>query len=360
MLSACLLCAGLQCAIAAAGVSAQQATSRQSVANDDLESCRRTEVDAERLSCYDRLYGRSNDELLQSPAAQNVPEAPEAAAREVSLLDQRWQLQPESKQGPFHMTPFKPVYILAAFHSSSPNTRPSSPGDDNTVVDPLNLSKTEAKYQISFKSKVWENVLGNYSDLWFAYTQSSRWQLYNSEESRPFRETDYEPEFMLTFRTNYSLLGWHGRLASIGINHQSNGRTEPLSRSWNRLMGGVGLERDGWTMMLRPWKRFSEDPADDDNPDIEDFMGRGDLLVTREWDGHEISAIFRHSLRGGDRAHASVEVDWAFPIWGNLSGYLQILNGYGESLIDYNRSATYVGLGVSLIDWYSSGDRKRR
>ena len=92
------------------------------------------------------------------------------------------------------------------------------------------LQDIEAKFQLSFKTKFAENVFGDNGDVWMGYTQSSRWQVYNGENSRPFRETNYEPEVMLVFRNNYRIGGWNGRLAGIGINHQSNGRSDPLSR----------------------------------------------------------------------------------------------------------------------------------
>src|SRR3546814_4236581 len=67
-------------------------------------------------------------------------------------------------------------------------------------------------------------LFGDNGDVWMGYTQSSRWQVYNGEASRPFRETNYEPEILLVFRNNYSIGGWKGRMAAVGINHPSNGQ----------------------------------------------------------------------------------------------------------------------------------------
>jgi phospholipase A1 len=320
-------------------------------AKDAATECRALRKDADRLACYDRVFGAPEGALVEQtpvPSSEAV-----AFEKKTSLIDQRWELSTDQKQGTFKVSPHKPVYILAAYHTSSTNDNPSSPSAGHTVPSPLDLTNTETKFQISLKSKLWENVLGDYSDLWFGYTQSSRWQLFNATESRPFRETDYQPEFMLTFRTNYRLLGWDGRLAGVSLTHESNGRAVPLSRSWNRIVAQVGLDRPGWSIMLRPWWRLHEDRSTDDNPDIEDYMGRADLLITHNWGGHEISTLFRHSLRPGSRSHTGFEFNWAFPIHGELKGYLQYFSGYGESLIDYNHSANYVGLGVSLIEWYS-------
>jgi hypothetical protein len=35
-----------------------------------------------------------------------------------------------------------------------------------------------------------------------------------------------------------------------------------------------------------------------------------------------------------------------------MRGYMELFKGYGESMIDYNHNATYLGVGVSLLDWY--------
>ena len=349
----------LACLTPRAEAQDSEPSAAQAPAPGSPEACRAIHSEHERLSCYDRLFGAPEGALMEQtpgPAAAAVA-AEETAPTPVttSLLEERWELGREQKQGTFKVQPHKPVYILAAFHSSSANDSPSSPAEDHSVLNPLDLSNTETKFQISLKSKLWEGVLGESSDLWFGYTQSSRWQLFNARTSRPFRETDYEPELLLNFHTHYDLpLGWNLQMSGLSFTHVSNGRDIPLSRSWNRVIGYVGFDRPGWTVMLKPWWRVHEDRSSDDNPDIEDFMGRGELQVTRNWRGHEISASFRHSLREGDRAHSGLELNWAFPIHGELKGYLQYFSGYGESLIDYNHSANYVGLGVSLIEWYST------
>ena len=105
-------------------------------------------------------------------------------------------------------------------------------------------------------------------------------------------------------------------------------------------------------MMIRPWYRFDEDAKDDNNPDIKDYVGRGDITAFYRKNDHDFSLMLRHSLKGGDDSHGAVQFDWSFPIRGKLRGQFQLFDGYGESLIDYNHRATYVGLGVSLLNWY--------
>jgi len=340
------------------------------------EACVGLESNADRLACYDALFKIPATEvkpkvaepvLVKQAAAKPEPQSSEKQGSSFSnlfalegskidpnqsLLDKRWELSPDSKLGTWNIRAYKPVYLLPVFWSSRKNEFPDSPNPRNTVDEDQNLKSTEAKFQISLKTKAVENLFGNNGDIWLGYTQSSRWQVYNEDESRPFRETNYEPEASLMFRTNYEILGLNARLLGITLNHQSNGRSDPLSRSWNRAILNLGFERDNFALMIRPWYRFDENAKDDNNPDITDYMGRGDLTAFYRYKEHDFSLMLRHSLKGGDDSHGAVQFDWTFPISGKLRGQFQLFDGYGESLIDYNHRATYVGVGVSLMNWF--------
>ncbi|UXH78693.1 phospholipase A [Roseateles amylovorans] len=346
--------------------------------------CTRIDDPAARLSCYDRMHSRPADpappastsaarpavptdgtarRLTAAPvpaAAASAPEdpcsrLPEAAgsARSYlgSTLSERWELTCRDQLPAFLPRPYKPVYLLPVSWTSRANRDPrGSESPDNGVVNALDLDKNEAKFQVSLKSKIWSmDDFGTFA-VWGAYTQSSRWQVYNGRSSRPFRETNYEPEVILTHGMDVGLpFGWKARMASVSFNHQSNGRAQPLSRSWNRVIGELNLERGETTVSLRPWWRIED--GTDDNPGIKDYMGRGELLVTQKWGQHVVTLQGRHSLRSGDRSRGSAQLEWAFPIGAGLHGYAQLFHGYGESLIDYNFRETRIGLGVSVIEW---------
>lgn len=321
-------------------------------------ACRVIASDALRLACYDNAANQTADPgTAESPQHAESSPGTESVIRAStdgdSLIDRRWEVEPESKLGIFQMRAYKPVYILPAFWASETNDQPSSPNPNNTATEAQPLDSVEAKFQLSFKIKLLENVASDNLDIWLGYTQSSRWQAYNSDISRPFRETNYEPELIAAIRPPaFEVAGWTARLASVSLNHQSNGRSDPLSRSWNRVILSAGFDRPNWAVLIRPWFRIDEDLVDDNNPDIEDFIGRGDASIVYTKNGHELSLTGRHSLRGGDRSHGSVQLNWAFPIRRGLNGHVQVFNGYGESLIDYNHKATYVGMGVSLLEWF--------
>jgi phospholipase A1 len=331
---------------------------------EDLARCRDI-VDAnERLRCYDALARVAAPQPpppvapeppkplpleRDDPRSALTPTGKSAGGR--SLLSQRWELERDDKYGPYKFTYYRPNYILPALWSDRVNRQPQSPRL-GTVGEEIPYQNIEASYQLSFKIKAVEEVFGTPSDIWVGYTQQSYWQVYNSDLSRPFRETDFEPEVMWVVPTNYALLGMRGRLLSFGLVHQSNGRAEPLSRSWNRAYTMVGFERDNFVLQAKVWKRITESAANDDNPDIVDYIGKGELLGFYEWPGGSSTTLRLRTTFKRDPSWGSAQFDWRFPFTRHLQGYFQVFTGYGESLIDYNFRKTSVGLGISVGNWY--------
>lgn len=312
----------------------------------EWEACSAILEDADRLACYDRVSGRSQPEAASPPPVAGETLLQAAEPELLSTLSRHWELDDEAKQGAFLFRAHRANYLLPLKYSSSPNSTPFQ--ESVAPAQDLGLDPVEAELQLSFKIKGMEGVFGHRNaDLWFGYTVTSFWQAYNSSISSPFRETNYEPEAMLVYRTNYEIAGFRGRFLNLGVSHQSNGRGEDLSRSWNRVYAQLGFERDNFAVMIRPWYRIPEDAAEDDNPDIEDYLGHGDVQLVYHKGRHAYSLLLRNNFRSREN-HGAVKLNWSFPLYGRLKGYVQYFDGYGESLIDYNHSQQSLGVGLSL------------
>ncbi|MRT94571.1 phospholipase A [Ancylomarina sp. 16SWW S1-10-2] len=287
--------------------------------------------------------------FVSSSVAQNL-----FKKQQISLLEQ-WELVDtvKNQKGLFQIKQYRPVYILMGNYTNDINEKPQSENPNNSVTEAIALDQVELKFQLSFKTKVFNNMLGPKlgGDIWMAYTQTSRWQVYNDKLSRPFRETNYEPEIMYIMPTPYKICGLKGLFAGIGFNHQSNGRSDPTSRSWNRVVAQIAWESENLSLILKPWFRIHESAEDDNNPGIENYMGRGELMAAYGKGRHDLSLIVRHSMRLGENNRGSLQVDYAFQIWDNLKLNAQLFHGYGESLIDYNHKQTTFGIGLSLTQW---------
>lgn len=263
-------------------------------------------------------------------------------------LSEMWELNEEYHRGTFIITSYESVYFTLGKFSTNTNKFPSSEERNNFLSEPVDLDVIEAKFQLSLKTKVFHKVLWGNADVWAAFSQRAYWQLYNKELSRPFRETNYQPEIILNFPLNFNVLGFKGRMAGAAFIHESNGRSDPLSRSWNRLSFHAGFDRGPLQIMLKNWIRLGG--SNDDNPQIMDYIGRAEAQVTYDWGRQRFYAIARHSLRFGDKSRGSLQLNYSFPIIKNFSAHIQIFDGYGESLIDYNHRQTTFGVGVSLIN----------
>ncbi|MDN6320023.1 MAG: phospholipase A [Marinobacter sp.] len=243
---------------------------------------------------------------------------------------------------------YRPTYIMPITWMDDPNQAAVSPRLGTTGYD-YDLENEEAKYQISFKVPLLTGLLEDRTTLWFGYTQRSFWQVYNQDDSAPFRETNYEPEIFLRHQMNWSLGAVTLSGVTVGLNHQSNGQSEPRSRSWNRVMASAGFTHDRWLFVLEPWYRIPED-SEDDNADIERYLGHANYnIVYKLAEDRTFSLKLMNNLRSDNRT--SIEFGYSFPMGDTIKGFFQYYNGYGESLIDYNHRIERFGLGIMLNDW---------
>jgi phospholipase A1 len=313
-----------------------------------IAQCAAIASDSERLACYDRASGRAPAIAAQVPvaqgdAAQPVPPAAAAGATP-SLIDAAWDFDAASPR--FSIDLYNPNYLLFGRYSNNVNYQPFSPLFDAAQVPAQSLDSTEAKYQISFKARLWTTDDRRWG-VWGAYTQQSNWQVYNAALSRPFRDTNYMPELFVSYRPGVDFGDLHWRLLNVGFNHESNGRSDVLSRSWNRLYAELGVESGNFALLAKAWYPLKE--SESDNPNITDYTGYGALTAIYKWHEHSFAAMTRGNVRTGKGAG---EFTWTTPrLLGPLHGYVQIFSGYGESLIDYNWNQTTIGIGISLNDW---------
>ena len=120
-------------------------------------------------------------------------------------------------------------------------------------------------------------------------------------------------------------------------------------RSWNRVMVDFVLERDDTYLSIKPWWRIPEKREKDDNLDIEDFLGNFELRLVQKMEDHSLGMKLRNNLSRDNKG--AIQLDYTFPLNKRLRGYLQLFNGYGESLIDYNHYSRSIGVGIMLTDW---------
>ncbi len=200
------------------------------------------------------------------------------------------------------------------------------------------------KFQISFKQQIYN------FNIYCGYTQKSYWKVLDIEDSRPFTETNYNPEIFYNLKFKQSYYGFYE--FNFGYEHESNGAREPSSRSWDRIYAITSFKYSNFSGSFKAWYRIPEkekesdgDTEGDENPDILDYYGNTQLkLQYMWWKQHLITMIGRLNFSTGK---SGVQFDYSFPTTGNnmfITFYLW--KGYGDSLIEYNQDITRAGVGI--------------
>jgi phospholipase A1/A2 len=353
----------------------------QSAAPPALAQCAEIGAAADRLVCYDALAGRAQQPASPAPAAPPAagpvaatptppttsrlaatgapPEPPpradgNGATGSASLLSKYWELEPSDKRGVFNFVGYQPNFVLPLHYTSRINRAPQSP--TQAAVSQPDYRREEAKFQLSLRTKLVQGLPLVGGDLWVAFTQQAHWQIYNGADSKPFRNTDYQPEAIYLLPTAPGLrelpLGWRWRYSQLGLAHQSNGQSDPLSRSWNRVYLAAGFERGDWSFTARFNQRLNESYDSDNNPDLVSFRGRGEFKLNWSSGLHAASLLYRTSLQN---RYGALQAEWSYPIFrdqpNGLRWFVQGLSGYGETLTDYNFRQNSLGVGVTFLNF---------
>ncbi|USD64275.1 phospholipase A [Vibrio sp. SCSIO 43136] len=277
-------------------------------------------------------------------------EEPQPPTENIDLIKHRLELEKQSEDNPFTLSTHKMNYLLPVTYMSNVNTAVYDDIDDKGLTD--SFLNTEAKFQLSLKMPLVKDLFTE-DRIYFGMTLKSHWQVYAADASRPFRTTDYNPEIfyvmpVTTFEDKSGLI-------AFGLEHESNGEVQYLSRSWNRVY--VQYVKDtghNYAVSFKLWHRLQEDakeyeyaPVGDDNPDIIDYYGHGELNAILRREEANYNLVGRYNVSTGK---GYLELGVTVPLLDNVKLYTQYINGYGESLIDYNVKQERIGIGFVFSD----------
>ncbi len=225
--------------------------------------------------------------------------------------------------------------------------------------DDFNFSKYENSYfaygtptskvQFSFKYKILRNF-----DLYAGYTQILFWEM--RKESMPFRDVNFNPEFFYRFE-------WENKaIESIDLVpwwHKSNGKSGIESRSLDssgiRVNGKLKLDN---TMLRWKVRLFYKYRVDREQAGFDTNYGPYDVTLSYlqffRWtiDRAELSFRFYGGGKWGQNlGSGGREATLSFRLFGidmTPSFYFSYFEGYGESLLRYNKYERNFRVGIML------------
>ena len=319
-----------------------------------VESDEVGETNASFLSEITKQFGSASIERGNEYAlAKMDTDTPETKRLLKSVMD----------NGFFGLEPYETNYLLPVSFGVDKPPRVSSSVPMGATTETYDQN-TEVEFQFSFKKQLSYDLFGFNEYINLAYTQKVWWQLYT--DSGPFRETNYLPEVFVSVPTSQKVDDITGlKAVKVGFLHESNGQEGYRSRSWNRIYLTGLWQWKNLFLSTRVWHRISEDEksegyydglssdpneSGDDNPDIYKYLGYGDIKLDYLYKNSHFGLLFRNNLRISGDNKGAIELNYSHPITdaANTFLYIKLFNGYGESLIDYNRNVTKAAIGFSF------------
>ena len=214
-----------------------------------------------------------------------------------------------------------------------------------------------ARFQLSFKYRLFTPSdpaqPGFFDHFYLGYTQLALWDL--DGDSKPFVDVTYNPSLFWHKERVWSPSEHNPFYVGLatGVEHKSNGRSGPDSRSVNDVFIQPEFRyRFGGGSTLAFTPRVKAYFGKPDNDDYAHYAGHVDWKLRWAQDnGLVLTGLYRQGTEGRN----AMQFEAAWPLqrtFLNMNGYvhLQYFKGYGETLVGYNeKSSGQVRLGLALV-----------
>lgn len=205
-----------------------------------------------------------------------------------------------------------------------------------------NAYNSDVKFQISFAIRLTKAVLPWHSFLFLSYTQKAFWNVF--QESLPMGDINFNPAIGWS-KPFFNQDRYVGKM-TLMLEHESNGRDGPDSRSWNRVSLSGSVLIDEWLMVhAKVWIPIIDS---ENNRDILKYSGIYQSGVVLTTPNKRFNFGLTWVKRGNWKLDFNTifEFSWLVSPKTNINLFAQYYNGYGEDLLHYNefRSMLRVGL----------------
>ncbi|MCD7972178.1 MAG: phospholipase A [Candidatus Azobacteroides sp.] len=226
---------------------------------------------------------------------------------------------------------------------------------DNFIVTgislnhPIKRNTADALFQISIRHRATKSHLPFNSFLFITYTQKSFWNIY--EESMPFYDTNYNPGIGVgKYLIHNNILRG---AAFIQIEHESNGRDELDSRSWNMISFSSKYFFNPYINFgLRAWIPIVDGG---NNRNLVSYKGLGtisiDCMTTdrKWWITGELNP-----RKGWGNINTMVTAGFKASRNSNQYFYARFYNGKGDCLLDYDKYKINIQFGLCIKGEFGS------
>tara|TARA_Y100001963_G_scaffold99803_1_gene137378 strand:+ start:238 stop:1059 length:822 start_codon:yes stop_codon:yes gene_type:complete len=209
----------------------------------------------------------------------------------------------------------------------------------------INKQTADAKYQVSFKQLLFRKKVPQDSYLFLKYTQKAFWNIY--EFSSPFEEINFNPGIAYS-KYFYDKRNNVNALATLSLEHESNGRDSIFSRSWNFV--ALEYHRTLSKKLVAGVKAWLPFYYKESNPDLMDYSGYAQLNFDYEFIPNKLYAQLMLQKGTSWDWKGAARPRILYNPFNSVNQFIMLewFTGYDENLIEYNQYRSMIRIGFLL------------